>query len=392
MSAQRTPLDFARDLIARGLAPIRVPFGSKRTFEEGWPSIRLTLADLPEHFRNECGNISVLPGEPSGLIVDVDLDHPHAVELADSFLPHTGMTWGRASKPRSHRLYRLTRPARTRKWLLPNRKAILELRSTGCQTVAPGSTHPSGERVRWDDDGEPALIDPDDLIQACERLADAVRESFSKSPRLSIPTPETQYPRAPMTQRPQDPISLTPGDVLKRCAVKGPGQHDTMTFDLARGLKIDCGLTIQLARPYFDRWWRDARPHCSEQDDDAAWMKFERAWGDALIGIGTPGIARSVLACVETLPVRPEEAGLGRNLALAVRAFAEMGRRAGGQPFACSARMLGERFGVSDQSAHEWIRGLVRWGWLKCTDRGRRGVNGSGKARRLVWVGVARTP
>jgi len=171
----RTPLDHARDLLARGLSPIPIPHRSKRARINGWQDLRITPDELTRFFNGAPSNVGTLLGEPAGWVVDVDLDHARAVELADSFLPHTGMVWGREGKPRSHRLYRLTRPAPTRKWSSKTGGMIAELRSTGCQTIAPGSIHPSGEPVRWDDDGEPAAIDPADLIAALQALADAVR-------------------------------------------------------------------------------------------------------------------------------------------------------------------------------------------------------------------------
>jgi hypothetical protein len=194
----RTPLDHARDLIARGLSPIPVPYKSKGPRINGWQTLRLASDDLPRHFNGTPANVGTLLGESAGWIVDVDLDHARAVDLADSFLPATGMVWGRDAKPRSHRLYRLTRPAHTRKWDSKTAGMIVELRSTGCQTIAPGSTHPSGESVRWDDDGEPATIDPADLIAALEALAKAVLGELGECPDntgVPVPRPVAPAPR-----------------------------------------------------------------------------------------------------------------------------------------------------------------------------------------------------
>lgn len=191
--SERTPLDHARDLHARGLAPIPVPHKSKGPRLPGWQTLRLASDDLPRHFNGAPANVGTLLGASAGWIVDVDLDHARAVDLADSFLPHTGMTWGRTSKPRSHRLYRLTSPADTRKWTSKTAGMIVELRSTGCQTIAPGSVHPNGEPVRWDDDGEPATIDPADLIAALDALAGAVRAELGERPDPA-PAPALRSP------------------------------------------------------------------------------------------------------------------------------------------------------------------------------------------------------
>ncbi len=184
-----TPLDHAASLLAKGLLPIPVPFREKGSKTTGWPSLRLTAQDLPQFFSDSPSNVGVLLGEPSGWIVDVDLDLPIALELADAHLPPTGMTWGRASRPRSHRLYRLTAPADSRTWKLTrdhgdDGATIVELRSTGCQSLAPGSTHPEDELVRWDDEGEPATIDPAELILRMCNLAAALRRQVGDEPEI----------------------------------------------------------------------------------------------------------------------------------------------------------------------------------------------------------------
>ncbi len=415
-----TPLDHALDLHARGLVPVPIPYRQKKCVIGGWSSLRPTVADLPGLFKANRGNVGVLLGEPSGFIVDVDLDHPRAVELADSFLPPTRMTWGRASKPRSHRLYRLTRPTKTKQWRLarknkgdPPPPMIVELRSTGCQTVAPGSTHKdTGEAIVWHEDGQPTLIDPDELVACCEALAGAVRAEFAAGLRLesSDRSAQTAHARANVSKNttltanvPKDPIDpidpmdpvdpirkLTPEGVLSRAQVNGRGQQDLQTLVLARGLKLNARLpSAAAARPYFDRWWRTAQTHCSEQDPDAALFKFERAWDTCTIPLGMPGIAASVLEKIGTLPDVPEAGMFGPKLAQLVRALAEMCRLSGGQAFAISARMIAEALKVADSTAHEWIGGLERKGLVRCLDRGRAGNDGKGRARRLVWLGRA---
>jgi Bifunctional DNA primase/polymerase, N-terminal len=138
----------ARQYLARGWAAIPIPPRSKAAKITGWVNLRITEADLTEYFRDD-SNIGVLNGEPSGWLIDIDLDHPLARELADDFLPATKAEFGRASARRSHRLYVVNSPVETNFRRLPkvNGKSqmIVELRSTGSQTVFPGSIHPSGE-------------------------------------------------------------------------------------------------------------------------------------------------------------------------------------------------------------------------------------------------------
>jgi len=181
-------LDAARWYLARGYAPIPVPAGTKVPVLKGWTDLRLADADLPLHF-NGTGNIGVLLGAPSGWLVDVDLDCEEAVALAPEFLPPTGATSGRPGKPASHWWY-VCAGAKTRKHQDPvSRKMLVELRSTGAQTVVGPSIHPSGET--YDAlEGEPAVVDTGALGAAVAALAQAVidrrhgrKETIASQPR-----------------------------------------------------------------------------------------------------------------------------------------------------------------------------------------------------------------
>jgi hypothetical protein len=212
---------------------IPVPHKSKGACIAGWPDLRLTDADLPRYFGGIPSNMAILLGEPAGMLVDVDLDHAIAVELADTFLPHTSATWGRQSKPKSHRLYRLTKPWPKQAWTSASEGTLIELRSTGHASVAPGSTHPSGEAVRWDDDGEPATIDPEELVAACEALARAVRDRLGEGPDDGP---------APAVTRPTPPWSPPgPGDTTKygRAALNAEAAKVAATPEGARNTTLN---------------------------------------------------------------------------------------------------------------------------------------------------------
>ena len=161
----RDAVQIAQQYIEGGRAPIPIPARTKRPTVDGWQNLRIGWDEVEEHFR-PTDNIGVLLGEPSGLLIDVDLDHPLAVELADQFLPETESEFGRKSKPRSHRLYRVSANVATYKRKLPkshDAKMVVELRSSGCQTVFPGSIHEAGEPIEWHVDREPTSIGPADL-------------------------------------------------------------------------------------------------------------------------------------------------------------------------------------------------------------------------------------
>ncbi len=119
-------------------------------------------------------SIGLLLGEPSGWLVDVDLDCPEAVALAPDFLPKTALESGRTGKPRSHYWY-VCLGASTRKFQYrPENKSdpatILEIRSTGGQTVVPPSLYEYGGEYMWHEKGEPLLVDKDSLVLACAKL------------------------------------------------------------------------------------------------------------------------------------------------------------------------------------------------------------------------------
>ena len=165
-------------------------------------------------------NIGVKLGEPSGWLVDVDLDDPIALQLADEYLPPTGAVTGRPSAPRSHRWY-VCRGAQNQRRSLSGHGMIVELRSTGCQTVVGPSIHPSGEpydRLR----GQPAEIDADTLVAAVERLYQAVAERLGvqpadqpETPRLPVPweLPAQLAPQPALVQAAPQP-EANAGDVI----------------------------------------------------------------------------------------------------------------------------------------------------------------------------------
>lgn len=114
-------------------------------------------------------NLGLLTGKASENVVDIDLDCEEAIALAPHIL-HDTRTFGRQSKPRSHYLYQVEDdlPATIK---FQNGQMLLELRSDGCQTLYPGSTNPSNEVVRWDDDRDICKISASELQESVKKLA-----------------------------------------------------------------------------------------------------------------------------------------------------------------------------------------------------------------------------
>ncbi len=226
---ENVALAAARDYTRRGWRVVPVIPGQKGVALTGWQAMRLDEDELPKWFGPIGGrgggglhhNIGVLLGEPSGGLVDVDCDAPEAREAAEQLLPPTGMISGRASNPASHYWYRVvgelpattkyadpspTPPprgeglpdmsepfarmggsgspprvgeggAQRREGSAHHTTMLIELRSTGGQTVVPPSVHPSGEVVRWErgsissTQGEPSVAPARELRAAVARVA-----------------------------------------------------------------------------------------------------------------------------------------------------------------------------------------------------------------------------
>ena len=177
--------------LERGVLPIPLHARDKKPIGEDWPERRPTAADLDALFPPpQTRNVGLLLGKPSGLI-DVDLDCAEATASAPFFLPPTGWISGRRSSPRSHHWYRCDDPPdkASEAFRDMDRAMLVELRSTGGQTMAPPSIHDEGERVEWHDFTEPARVAAADLRPAVARIAAAALLRATGRRRAAARTP-----------------------------------------------------------------------------------------------------------------------------------------------------------------------------------------------------------
>jgi hypothetical protein len=172
-------LKLALGFLKRGWNPVPVSRKSKNAMGLGWQKVRITRENAEEYF-NGTINVGVQLGPKSGGLTDVDLDSLEALIVGAMLLPKTDAIFGRRSKPKSHYLYYTELADTVEKACLqfkdPDGGAMMiELRigggGKGSQSVFPGSVHSSGEVTEWDDDGDPAEIDGDELRRAVQRVA-----------------------------------------------------------------------------------------------------------------------------------------------------------------------------------------------------------------------------
>ena len=168
---------------AHSLARTPVRHGDRKGRLRGWSQ--------PGHDANPSlfrpvDNVGVLNGtQPTAgwFFHDVDLDanSDAARIIAYRLLPSTGWRYGRTTKPASHYNYLVATPLLTRKYVGIDGRCIIELRGvtkkkTHTMSVAPGSTHNSGEPIRFcEPRGEIGRVDdPDDLDRAVQHTAVAI--------------------------------------------------------------------------------------------------------------------------------------------------------------------------------------------------------------------------
>ena len=176
--------DAAHQYLERRWKPLPIPHGQKAPTAVGWPTWDITPENVDDHFASSRQNIGLQLGRASNGLTDIDLDCNEAIALAAYLLPTTDAVFGRRSRRRAHWLFQTdlheTEEGATIQYREPNSLGgamLVELRigagDKAAQTLAPPSTHPSGETIEWDEAGEPKQIRGDILKKRVARLAAA---------------------------------------------------------------------------------------------------------------------------------------------------------------------------------------------------------------------------
>ena len=142
---------------------------SKRPKARDWPHLRLVHSDLEAGVFKPGDNIGALWGEASNHATDIDLDMEESVAVAEQLLPET-FIYGRVGKEYSHYVYRII-GAETKKWQTQELGTIVEIRSTGSQSVIPPPRHPEGGRYVTDVDIDFTQLTKLDIERYCDEIA-----------------------------------------------------------------------------------------------------------------------------------------------------------------------------------------------------------------------------
>lgn len=216
-------LTAAHDYTNRGFFCVPIPHGEKGPRLKGWQNLRLTTEQLGTEFMPN-SNVGVILGEASGWLIDVDLDCEEAVTLAEQYLPPTGMITGRDGRPRSHWWYVCEGAETVRLKEQSTGATIVELRSSGLQTVVGPSVHPDGGRYDVLS-GEPARV-PYPMLRACVDAlhAAALKERGNDESANSGATPSRAHQQhaGQLDDRRDDHLC---DGALHRPLVQGNGDH-----------------------------------------------------------------------------------------------------------------------------------------------------------------------
>jgi hypothetical protein len=168
-SSKTDAREIARAALSLGLSPVPLKPKSKRPAGgEGWNQFVATPENIDDYFQSE-QNVGILWGKPSDWVVDIDLDCEEAILVARRLLPET-YVYGRQNRPASHVLFR-SRNCPTKKWYDNDGSVMIEVRSTGSQSVWVGSTHPDGDRYIVNDPHPWVEIDQDELFRRLGQAA-----------------------------------------------------------------------------------------------------------------------------------------------------------------------------------------------------------------------------
>lgn len=170
MSIERPLVDLY--ILSRDPAFVSLKPKSKEPIGIAWQRNPSSPELVNHEFKTNGHNVGLINGEVSG-IVDVDLDCREAKHLATVLLPEGLAEFGHSGNDRGHILYRVDNSGKTQQYQCPEAgETLIELRSTGSQTMIPPSIHPSGQKLKFTFLGDTATpLNFDDLQVQVRKIA-----------------------------------------------------------------------------------------------------------------------------------------------------------------------------------------------------------------------------
>lgn len=380
----------AKAFLARGWSVLPVNSAKKPAITDWKPlqTIPMAAGEIDTAFSGpDVRGVGVVCGPVSGDLWVRDFDDAGAYQDWADEHPELAAKLPTVRTHRGYHLYGCWPGVRTRKC------EDGELRSQGAYVVAPPSVHPEGTHYEWMvplSHSPLPHLDPAAIGLITARSIKGQGETVTQGRQSVVPVdPKTLRPHDPV--RPCDPVSL-PIDWKQQAqqyVVKGRGEHDQQTMALARLVSLGWGVKDRVKRrEVFDYWWVESRPQCSEQCDDEAWFKFQRACETARIPVGAKAFHREAMTLVDSGPLptftqRYTNPAIKRLAALVQRMGAMLGDR-----FALSYHQVAEVLACTSKQAQQRMIGLCSDGLLRNDDRGKPGRPGRG-ASRWTWLGPA---
>ena len=170
MSIERPLVDLY--MLSRDPAFVSLKQKSKKPIGIAWQNKPSSPEFVHQAFKTNSQNVGLVNGDISG-IVDVDLDCAEAKQLSSVVLPKGLAAFEHAGNDRGHILYRVCDAGKTQRYQCPETgETLVELRSTGSQTMIPPSIHPIGQKLEFtflDDTATP--LNFDDLQVQVRKIA-----------------------------------------------------------------------------------------------------------------------------------------------------------------------------------------------------------------------------
>jgi hypothetical protein len=161
-------------------------------------------------------------------------------------------------------------------------------------------------------------------------------------------------------------------DIIKRTLPTTAGQRNGCLFDLARGLKHNCGLadaSFATLKPLVRRWHALALPYIDTKAFDASWSDFVRQWNKANIPLDVDVEGWAFAQAKECLPPAAAEYDTP-EVKLLVGICWHMSSLNPAGRFYLSSHKAGGLLAVSHDRALSWLRMFCADGILEITERG----------------------